>query len=281
MNFIFKLNNYLKALCILCAVLLTSSCDDESYDGVGDYITNGADTVDVVYRIASIDLYDTSNTESNIYLTLDTSIDLKWSSIIYDSDLLTKKFLVEYKNGYIQKLVDERTQDEILLTYQTINGTLTKKVKTLQYNRPFNPFAFVFYYDSGYCVKIEKRLVGSATYLITEIIEEQFEFCKNVNISDCTDSSKAQYLYSQIKNPLLNANELFPILFILNNNFEGSLQKALNSVPILYSKYIPVACAKPNLTEYEFGFNSKFEYTFLYYKDASTKKINGLTFNYR
>lgn len=256
------------------------ACKQEPYNPDLLNTDFGDDTVNIAYRISSIDAYDAAGEETNIRFFIDTGIVWAWRQIEVASASGLRKFVPVYINGYLRSLQDEQSQEMVKINYVYNNIVARQLTKEIIVDRLQNPYAIVFKYDSGLLSKVEYRNYFPLSEQIGSQIIDSIVLCKGLNVSDCNDSSKAQYFYNGQKNALRNCRELLPIILVLSDWNSTDLYRMKGSLPLFFSQNVVIACNAPRLIEYEYALNNKFEYNYFYMKDPITKKLDGFAFSY-
>lgn len=267
---------------LLLAVLFLSlvGCYSDPYETTGNYINNSSDTVNLSYRISSISIFDTLEREIDIRFYLDTGSFLAWRQIEVSNLIQTQRYACEYENSLLARLTNESNLELIELKY-AYNRFLGKHVPTtILVNHIQDPYAILFYFDSAYCTRIERRKIDPFSGLVTGIIQDELNFCKASDFSSCSDSGFANYGYVARKNPMYLSRELIPVLGILREPKAADLYHFEALMPLFFGKQIPNYAERPRDIEYQYGLNQNFDYTFFYCKNAENKKIDGFLLSY-
>ncbi len=270
----------------LSFLLLFSSCERESSNGIATYINPPKDTVKFGYRLATLYYTDTDSKETSFDFNLEISNVYAWKSILinYEKSNSIKKYFPIYDiAGNITSLLDEESVglENIEIAYKLIPPSNVKLVSTLKYYRVNDPFALIFNYDSVNLKSIERRYLVRESGEIGGIIESAF-FCSGLDLGSCSDStSTVEYQYGQFFNNLYHSNELLPFILLLKNPNQTTLLDILPDLPLYFSRHYATSLIRPNSGTFELGLNPNFEPSFFYFKNASFGLTQGYNFSMR
>ncbi len=273
----------MKPALILFAMLVLFSCKKDPYIAEGAYINPPKDTINFAYRVSDLYYLDSNANQTRFQFLLDTGIGYFWREILikYDETNKTKQYTPEYTDGRLTRLVDMSSEiEDIDIRYVQLNNG-RRVISTILYKREQNPVALQFLYenDTSKIQQIIKRKLNLNGDL--GIIEESIEYCPDVNLGACSDSTtNLHYQYSGDANSLNYCNELLPFIFLLSKPNFKTLGEISPFFPYIFSKKLPQSATKNQQGSYQYGLY-KNEPTFLYFKSLNSLRPEGFQFSMR
>lgn len=235
------------------------------------------------YRVSDLYFFDTTLNQTHFQFFLDTGIGYFWREIIvkYEEPQKTKQYIPEYTDGRLTRLVDMSADlEDIDIRYTQLKDG-RRPITMILYKRKVNPVALQFVYDSDTTkIKlIHKRKINIAGD--PGNVEETVEYCPNVNLGACMNSTtNPHYQYSGDANSLNYCSELLPfILFLSKPNFE-KLDDITPYFPYLFSRKLPQSATKNRQGTYQYGLNKK-EPTYLDFKSLHSLRPESFQFSMR